>query len=99
VTETDVAVVTVDVVTVKVRLVAPAATVTVVGTVAAVELSDSETTAPPEGAAALSLTVPVEDAPPTTVVGLNVSDVSVTDAARVMPRAAKSVVLPSVAES
>ena len=70
---------TADVVTVKVRLVVPGATVTLAGTVAAAELSDSVTTAPPDGAAALSVTVPVDDAPPTTVVGLRVSDERVAD--------------------
>ena len=58
------------VVTVKVRLVDPAATVTLGGTVTALELSDRATTVPPEGAAALSRTVPVEELPPVTVVGL-----------------------------
>jgi hypothetical protein len=44
--------------TVNVAVVAPAATVTLVGTVAAELLLDSETTALPDGAAALSITVP-----------------------------------------
>lgn len=57
------------VVTVKLALVAPAGTVTLAGTVAAVELSESDTTAPPEGAAALKVTVPVEELPPWTVAG------------------------------
>ena len=70
VTVTAVAVATDEVVTVKVLLVEPAGTVTLAGTDAAAELSDSDTTAPPLGAAALSLTVPVDDAPPTTEVGL-----------------------------
>jgi hypothetical protein len=64
---------TADVVTVKVLLVAPAATVTLAGTVAEAELSESDTTAPPDGAAALRVTVPVDEAPPTTVLGLSVS--------------------------
>ena len=68
---------TVLVVMVNVALVAPAATVTLDGTVAAVELSDRFTTAPPLGAAALSVTVPVEDVPPVTVTGLTAPDVSV----------------------
>ena len=58
------------VVTVKLALVAPASTVTLAGTVAAVELSESDTTTPPVGATALKVTVPVEELPPTTLVGL-----------------------------
>lgn len=57
------------VVTVKLALVAPVATVTLAGTLAAVASSESDTTAPPEGAAALKVTVPVEELPPWTVVG------------------------------
>ena len=63
-----------DVFTVKVALVDPAAMVTLAGTVAtAVLLLESATTAPPEGAAALSFTVPCELLPPATLVGLSVS--------------------------
>jgi hypothetical protein len=59
------------VVTVNVAEVLPAATVTLAGTVAAaVLLLERVTTAPPVGAAPLSVTVPVELFPPTTVVGL-----------------------------
>ena len=59
------------VVTVNVPLVAPAATVTLAGTVAAaVLLLPSVTTAPPVGAALLNVTVPVEEAPPVTLAGL-----------------------------
>lgn len=48
----------------------PAGTVTLVGTVAlAVLLLKSETTAPPEGAADVRVTVPCEVLPPTTLVG------------------------------
>jgi hypothetical protein len=64
--------VTDDVVTVNEAVVLPAATVTLPGTLAAVLLLESETTSPPEGAAALRVTVPVELFPPTTVVGFNV---------------------------
>jgi hypothetical protein len=60
---------------VKVALVAPAAIVTLAGTCAAVVLLlDRVTTAPPKGARPLSVTVPVELLPPTTEVGLLVSD-------------------------
>src|SRR3954451_19586813 len=87
------------VVAVNVLLVAPAATVTLVGTVTAAELSDNVTTAPPAGAAALSLTVPVDEVPPTTAVGLTVTLDNVADAARVIPNAANSVVLLRLAVS
>ena len=90
---------TADVVTVKALLVDPAGTVTLAGSEAAAELSESDTTAPPLGAAALSVTVPVDDAPPTTVVGLSVSDVRVSDGAAVMLSAVNSVVLPREAVS
>ena len=59
------------VVTVKVAVVAPAATVTLAGTVVAEELSDNDTTAPPGGAGALKVTVPVTELPPTTLVWLS----------------------------
>jgi hypothetical protein len=55
---TDVAVVTAFDVIVNVALVDPAAIVTLAGTVAAVLLLDNVTTAPPDGAAAVSLAVP-----------------------------------------
>ena len=65
------------VLTVNVALVAPAATVTLDGTVATdVSLLESATCAPPDGAGPLSATVPVEDLP-MTLVGLSVSEVSV----------------------
>src|SRR5262249_6275190 len=61
--------VTVDVAIVKVALVAPAATVTLAGTVAtALELLRL-TTAPPAGAPEVSVTVPCDELPPTTELG------------------------------
>jgi hypothetical protein len=66
------------VLTAKFALVFPAGTVTLDGTVATeVLLLESVTTAPPEGAAAVRVTVPVELFPPLTVVGLRVSELSV----------------------
>jgi hypothetical protein len=62
---------TLRVVTVKVAVVLPAGTVMLAGTVAAaVLLLERATETPPVGAAALKVTVPVEFAPPTTLVGL-----------------------------
>jgi hypothetical protein len=58
------------VVTVKVAVWLPAATVTEGGTMAAGELLDSATAAPPAGAADVRVTVPVEFAPPLTLAGL-----------------------------
>jgi hypothetical protein len=58
------------VVTLNVMLVAPAATVTLAGTVAAVGLVfDRVTTAPPVGAGPFKVTVPVEELPPNTLAG------------------------------
>src|SRR2546429_7642499 len=60
------------VLTVKVALVAPAGTVTLEGTVAAaVLLLESATCAPPAGAGPLNVTVPVEEFPPATPVGVS----------------------------
>jgi hypothetical protein len=60
-----------EVFTVKVAVVPPAATVIQAGTVAAeVLLLARVTTAPPLGAAPLSVTVPVEEVPPITEVGI-----------------------------
>lgn len=61
------------VVTVNVALVAPDATVTLAGTVATVLLLVSETTAPPVGAAVVSVTLPCDAVPPTTLVGVTES--------------------------
>ena len=66
----EVEVVTELVVILKLALLLPAVTVTLVGTLVALELSESVITAPPAGAAALKVTVPVEELPPTTLVGL-----------------------------
>ena len=60
------------VVAVKVALVAPAATVTLAGTPAsAVSLLASATTAPPEGAALVSVPLPCEVPPPVTLLGFS----------------------------
>lgn len=90
---------TADVVTVKLVLVDPEGTVTLAGSEAAAELSESDTTAPPVGATALRLTVPVDDAPPTTLIGLSVIDVRVMDEVGVMLSAENRVVVPRVAVS
>jgi len=58
---------------VNVTLVAPARTVTEAGTVTLERLLESFTSVPPFGARPLSITVPVERAPPVTVPGSNVS--------------------------
>ena len=63
------------VVMVNVALIAPAGTVTLAGTLAtAVSPLDKLTTAPPEGAGALRVTVPVELVPPLTLAGLSVTE-------------------------
>ena len=74
------------VVTLNVAVDAPAATVTLAGTVAAARLDDTVTTRPPAGAGPDSVTVPVADAPPRTDAGETVTldatgatTVSVTD--------------------
>src|SRR3954470_5184578 len=70
--------ITVLVVTVNVAVVLPAGTVTLAGTVATeVLLLLSITVAPPTGALAVRVTVPVEFVPPLTLVGLTVREVSV----------------------
>src|SRR5438477_6323099 len=73
----DVFVFTEVVLTVRVAVFDPAATVTLAGTEAedGFEL-ESVTTAPPAGALAVSVTVPVEVVPPRTLAGLSVTDES-----------------------
>jgi hypothetical protein len=69
------------VVTVNAALVAPAATVTLAGTRASVVLLlESATCAPPAGAGPLSVTVPIEEFPPTTLTGFTASVESETGA-------------------
>jgi hypothetical protein len=65
---------TVLVLTTKVALVAPAAIVTLGGTLAAPLLLKSTTCAPPAGAGPLNVTVPVEEFPPATLVGSSESE-------------------------
>lgn len=62
--------VTLEVLIAKVALVAPAATVTLAGTVAEMSLLVRVTTASPTGAGEVSVTVPVEAAPPVRLAGL-----------------------------
>ena len=75
---TGVLAVTALVLTVKVALVAPPATVTLAGTVADAALLERYTVAP-LGAGPLRVTVPVEEDPPVTLVGLTPTDESVRD--------------------
>jgi hypothetical protein len=95
---TGVAAVTALVVTVNVALVAPAATVTLAGTAAADALLERETTAPPLGAAPLSVTVPVDGDPPLTVAGLSATEDSATAVAGFTVSKVVSVVPPYEAE-
>ena len=62
------------VLTTNVALVAPAAIVTLGGMLAAALLLESATCAPPVEAAPLSVTVPVEEFPPATLVGFSESE-------------------------
>ena len=74
---TDVSAATALVVTVNVAVVAPAAAVTLAGAwAAAVLLFESVTAAPPAGAGLSSVTVPVEDTPPSTDAGLTLTELS-----------------------
>jgi hypothetical protein len=66
------------VVTVKLAEVLPVATVTLLGTVAtAVELLERVTTVPAEGAGPVRVTVPVEEVPPVTELGLRAMELKV----------------------
>jgi hypothetical protein len=77
---TDVEVDTLLVLTVNVALLAPAGTVTLAGTVAAAVLSlIRETVAPPVGACPLRVTVPIEEDPPITLIGLSAIEESVVE--------------------
>ena len=60
--------------TAKSALVAPAATVALAGTAATLLSVPSATTAPPAGAGALRVTVPVEGLPPNTLVGFTLTE-------------------------
>ena len=71
----EVAMRTMNVLTGKVALVAPAGMITLDGTLAAPLLLASATCAPPPGTRPLRVTVPVEDSrPPTTLVGFKLSE-------------------------
>jgi hypothetical protein len=74
------------VVTVNVAVVLPAVTVALAGTAAEALLLDKATEIPPLGAALVKVTVPVEEVPPVTLVGLRETDESA--AAGVMVRGA-----------
>jgi len=86
--------------TVKVAVVAPAATVTLDGTMATfVLLLVSATCAPPGGAAPLNVTVPVEDCvPPVTLVGFSVSEDAVGSGGDVTVSVAVWITPPNEAE-
>ncbi len=85
--------------TVKVALVAPAAIVTLAGTLAtAALLLESDTTAG-LGVTAAKVTVPVEELPPSTLVGLTVTALRTDEAGEFTVIGAKRIVPPSVAVS
>src|SRR2546426_1092143 len=82
------------VVTLKLAVVDPAATVTLAGTVATTVLLLERVTSAPAGAAALKVTVPVEDAGPTTLVGLSATVLRAGGALGVQPDNVACVELP-----
>jgi hypothetical protein len=85
---------TVLVFTVNVALIEPASTVTLVGTVAADALLESETGAPLVGAGPLRVTVPVVGEPPLTLLGFSVNEEIVGELAGAMVNVAFLVELP-----
>jgi hypothetical protein len=85
---------TFDVLTVKIAEVAPAGTVTLLGTVAAEVLLLERLTVVAELAAADRVTVPCEPEPPLTLVGLRVSELSVAWLATVVTVSVAVRVLP-----
>jgi hypothetical protein len=70
---------TAEVVIENVALLAPAATVILDGTAAVTLLEVNATVAPPVGAASVSVTVPVEEEPPTIDIGETERDFRVTE--------------------
>src|SRR5882762_1292616 len=88
-----------DVFTLKLAVVAPAGTNTAEGTLAAPLLLESMTCAPPAGAGALSVTVPVEVCrPPMTLVGFSVSEETVGSGGGVTVSVADRVTPPKAAK-
>ena len=74
----------------------PERIVTVAGTLARNGwLLDKFTTIPPDGATALSVTVPIEEAPPATMVGLSVKAARTADDCIACPRNEQSMALVS----
>src|SRR5262249_20316796 len=73
--------VTAEVVTPKVAAVCPAGMTTFGGTLATPLLLERSAVAPPDGAAMFSVTVPVDEPPPVTEVGLSASDDTLSDGA------------------